>query len=83
MTRHAAEAKRLREAEQERRRESAANTADAIWSAATIASDDHPYIVAKGITAMGLRVRTPLLEGCAARSHLGGQCAHGCDCTRA
>lgn len=56
MSRQAAEARRLRDAEQAARRDAAATTADAIWAAATTASDDHPYIVAKGISAMGLRV---------------------------
>lgn len=55
MTRHAAEARKLREAEQARRRESAADTAEAIWEKATPASDDHPYLMKKGVMAHGLR----------------------------
>lgn len=56
MTRHASEARKLREAEQAKRRESAADTAEAIWEKATPASDDHPYLMKKGVMAHGLRV---------------------------
>lgn len=56
MTRQAADARRMREAEQAKKRETAADTAASIWGAATLASDDHPYLTAKGITAAGLRV---------------------------
>lgn len=56
LTRHAAEAKRIREAEQAKRRESAADTAEAIWQAATPAHDDHPYLSRKRVSAHGLRV---------------------------
>lgn len=51
-----AEAKRLRDAEQAKRRESAADTAQAIWDAATTADDAHPYLREKGIANPGLRV---------------------------
>lgn len=52
------EAKQIRERELAEARQSAAETAAAIWEAAPIASDDHPYLVKKGITNPGLRVAT-------------------------
>lgn len=64
-----AEAKRIRDAEQAKRRESAADTAQSIWDAATIADDAHPYLRAKGIANHGLRVTgdgrliAPMLAG--------------------
>lgn len=51
------EAKRAEKAEEERKRHSAAAVrANQIWDAAKPASDDHPYLVKKGVKAHGLRV---------------------------
>lgn len=56
LARQTAEAKRLRDAERDRRRESAADTAAAIWEAATPASGEHPYLASKSVLPHGLRV---------------------------
>lgn len=50
------EAKKQRDAEREKSREVAANTVDTIWSGGTHASDEHGYLVKKGIQAHGARV---------------------------
>lgn len=55
-TRRIAEAKAARERAQEATKQAASEAADVIWSNATPASDDHPYLVKKGIAAHGLRV---------------------------
>jgi phage/plasmid primase-like uncharacterized protein len=54
--RRMAEAKALRDAEMERRREVAAATVETIWASAQPASPDHPYLQRKGIGAHGARV---------------------------
>jgi phage/plasmid primase-like uncharacterized protein len=47
--------KRLAEAEAEKRRASARDKAAGIWARSEPAPDDHPYLVAKGVMAHGLR----------------------------
>lgn len=47
--------KRLAEAEAEKRRASARDKAAGIWARSEPAPDDHPYLVAKGVKAHGLR----------------------------
>ena len=54
--RRIAEAKAAREKAQEAAKQAASASADTIWSNAIAASDDHPYLIKKGITAHGLRV---------------------------
>lgn len=54
--RRMAEAKAMRDAEMERRREVAAATVETIWASAQPASPDHPYLQRKGISAHGARV---------------------------
>ena len=56
LTRQMSEAKAARDKEASAKRESAADTARAIWDGATLASDDHPYLLAKGVSNPGLRV---------------------------
>jgi putative DNA primase/helicase len=51
-----AEAKKLRDAELERKHEVAAETVELIWPTCTPASPDHPYLKRKGISAHGARV---------------------------
>lgn len=55
-SRRVAEMKQQRERELQERRETAADKAADIWEAAAQASDDHPYLARKGVTAHGLRV---------------------------
>lgn len=55
-TRRLAEAKALREAEQAKRRELAADTVQAIWDNGAAASPDHPYLARKMIQPHGARV---------------------------
>lgn len=47
ITRRIADAKKLREAEQKRKHERAADTVEKIWRDAGSASSDHPYLVKK------------------------------------
>lgn len=47
--------KRLAEAEAEKRRANARDKADSIWGRSEPACDDHPYLIAKGVRAYGLR----------------------------
>lgn len=54
--RRMAEAKALRDAEMERRREAAAATVETIWASAQAASPEHPYLQRKGIGVHGARV---------------------------
>lgn len=54
--RRMAEAKALRDAEMERRREVAAATVETIWASAQAASPEHPYLQRKGIGVHGARV---------------------------
>jgi phage/plasmid primase-like uncharacterized protein len=54
--RRMAEAKALRDAEMERRREVAAATVETIWVSAQAASPEHPYLQRKGIGVHGARV---------------------------
>jgi phage/plasmid primase-like uncharacterized protein/KaiC/GvpD/RAD55 family RecA-like ATPase len=51
-----AEAKKLRDAELERKHELAVETVELIWPNCTPASPDHPYLKRKGISAHGARV---------------------------
>lgn len=44
------------ESERRRRQETAAGTVATIWSQASEASDDHPYLIKKGVSSHGLRV---------------------------
>lgn len=48
--------RRQREAELEQVRADARMKAERIWSEADVATDDHPYLVAKGVKAHGLRL---------------------------
>lgn len=48
--------RREREAEDARRKAEAREKASVIWQAAEPASDEHPYLVSKGVKAHGLRV---------------------------
>ncbi len=62
-----------REAEDVRRRTEAREMAARVWRAASTAPDDHPYLVAKGIGAHGLRVNdgalvVPMRDGDELRS---------------
>ena len=54
--RRMAEAKALRDAEMERRRDAAAATVETIWASAQAASPEHPYLQRKGIGVHGARV---------------------------
>ncbi len=54
--RRMAEAKALRDAEQAKKREIAADTVELIWSGAQAALPDHPYLSKKGIDVHGARV---------------------------
>lgn len=56
ITRRMSEAKALREAEQAKAREVAADTVSAIWADGMAASADHPYLARKGISPHGARV---------------------------
>jgi phage/plasmid primase-like uncharacterized protein len=56
LTRRMTEAKAMRDAETKKSQEVAANTVETIWSDCTGASDEHPYLKRKGITANGARV---------------------------
>ncbi|NHN76695.1 topoisomerase [Azotobacter chroococcum] len=49
------QARHQREAEQHQRQQAAANEASARWSRAVPASQNHPYLVAKGVKPHGLR----------------------------
>jgi len=53
--------RREREAEDARRKAEACERAAAIWQAAQSASDEHPYLVSKGVKAHGLRVHAEVL----------------------
>jgi putative DNA primase/helicase len=55
-SRRLAEIKKIRERELAAKREDAADRADDIWSAAALATDDHPYLLKKGVKAHDLRV---------------------------
>lgn len=55
-TRRMAEARKIREAEQERLREVVSDTVAAIWESAAPATADHPYLKRKGVGAHGARV---------------------------
>lgn len=50
------ERRRVREAEDSRRRLDARQSAIAIWETAAQASDNHPYLLAKGVTAHDVRI---------------------------
>lgn len=54
--RQMAEMRAIRERELAEKRADAAETAAEIWAAASPASDDHPYLVRKQISASGLKV---------------------------
>lgn len=55
-TRRMQEAKALREEEQKRKHEIAANTVEQIWSGGMHAETEHPYLKKKGIYSHGARV---------------------------
>lgn len=60
--------RRQRDAEEKRLRADAARKAAAIWNAATLVPDDHPYLTRKGIKAHGARFHNgalviPLRDG--------------------
>jgi putative DNA primase/helicase len=55
------EARQAREEEEQARRAEARNRATAIWQAAPPASDDHPYLVKKGVRNHGLRLHNRML----------------------
>lgn len=50
------EARASAEAERKRKQDTAQGTASEIWSQASEASDDHPYLKTKGVNSHGLRV---------------------------
>jgi phage/plasmid primase-like uncharacterized protein len=54
--RRVAEAKALRDAELERQHQVAASTVETIWSSASAAHPDHPYLARKGIKTHGARI---------------------------
>ncbi len=54
--RRIAEAKVLRDAELERQHQVAASTVETIWSSASAAHPDHPYLARKGIKTHGARI---------------------------
>ena len=56
ITKRLNEAKQRREAEQARKHNQAAETAEQIWQNAGNASDEHPYLVKKGVSNHGLRI---------------------------
>lgn len=56
VARRTAEARTRREAEQKRKHERAAETVEAIWSERGAASDEHPYLQRKGVSAHGIRI---------------------------
>jgi hypothetical protein len=51
-----AEAKKLREHEEERNRTKARNTANHIWTQSTEAPTDHPYLIRKKVQSHGLKL---------------------------
>ena len=53
---HVETIRRTREAEDARRKSEAREKAKSIWQVAPLAPDDHPYLLAKGIKAHGLRI---------------------------
>lgn len=55
-SRRLAEAKTQRDLEQKKTREVAANTVDLIWSQASAANAEHPYLQRKGIKPHGARI---------------------------
>lgn len=55
-SRRLAEIKKVRERELAAKREVAAERAEDIWDTAALASDDHPYLLKKGVKAHDLRV---------------------------
>lgn len=55
-SRRLSEAKAQRDAEQKKAREIAANTVEKIWSQASAASPEHPYLQRKGIQTHGARI---------------------------
>lgn len=56
IARRVAEAREIRRREQQRRKDAAEQTADTIWAAATLASDEQPYLVRKQVLPHGARV---------------------------
>lgn len=50
------EARRIRDAERQKRQENASDTVAEIWSGAGAASADHPYLARKGIEPHGARI---------------------------
>jgi len=56
IARRVAEAREIRQREQQKRKEAAEQTADSIWAAATMASEEQPYLVRKQVLPHGARV---------------------------
>lgn len=54
-------AKRERELEEAKLRQEAASRAEAIWTAASAAPDEHPYLTRKNVRSFGLRLHKGLL----------------------
>src|SRR5437667_3055675 len=55
LSRRAADARRKCEADEAQRHAEARERAAIIWQAAAPASVDHPYLIAKGVQALGIR----------------------------
>ena len=51
------QSRRQREAERQRQQQAAAERAGCLWSDSRRAAEDHPYLIAKGVQAHGLRQR--------------------------
>ena len=56
VTKRISEAKQRREDEQKRKHQNAAATVEHIWQNASAASDQHPYLVKKGVASHGCRI---------------------------
>lgn len=56
VTKRVAEARQLREQEQKRKHQAAAETVEQIWNNASAASNSHPYLVKKGVNSHGCRI---------------------------
>lgn len=59
--RHVEQARKDRELDEIRMREEAQKRAEAIWTAAQTANDDHPYLARKNVRSFGLRVHKGLI----------------------
>lgn len=56
VTKRISEAKQRREEEQKRKHHNAAETVEHIWRNSSAASDQHPYLVKKGVASHGCRI---------------------------